>query len=176
MAGVAFATAFDSAAAGGRLHTGPVSGFLDPEELLGDLLLPFASVAVAVILFEGGLSLRLRDIPDIGGVVPRLVTVGAAITGFLGALGAHLIIGLVEGGASPGRWAPVSSSAAAQRGHVVPLFLISSNGTMSVFATDKRPLGRPEQVVISLTMPPESPIEEPARGDRQGGPPSLLVN
>ena len=64
---------------------GPVSGFVDPEELFGDLLLPFISVAVAVILFEGGLSLRLRDIPDIGGVVPRLVTVGAAITGFLGA-------------------------------------------------------------------------------------------
>ncbi len=76
---------------------GPVSGFVDPEELFGDLLLPFISVAVAVILFEGGLSLRLRDIPDIGGVVPRLVTVGAAITGFLGALGAHLIIGLDEG-------------------------------------------------------------------------------
>ncbi len=76
---------------------GPVTEFVDPDELFGDLLLPFVSVAVAVILFEGGLSLRLRDIPDIGGVVPRLVTVGAAITGFLGALGAHLIIGLDEG-------------------------------------------------------------------------------
>jgi len=76
---------------------GPVTEFLDPDELFGDLLLPFVSVAVAVILFEGGLSLRLRDIPDIGGVVPRLVTVGAAITGLLGALAAHLIIGLDEG-------------------------------------------------------------------------------
>ena len=55
---------------------------------------------------------------------------------------------------------------AAQHGHVVPLFLISLNGTVSVFATDKRPPGRPGQVVISLTMPPESPIEEPARSDR----------
>ena len=76
---------------------GPVTEFVDPDELFGDLLLPFVSVAVAVILFEGGLSLRLRDIPDIGGVVPRLVTVGAAITGLLGALAAHLIIGLDEG-------------------------------------------------------------------------------
>ncbi|RLC57733.1 MAG: hypothetical protein DRI30_03740 [Chloroflexi bacterium] len=76
---------------------GPVTGFVDPKELFGDLLLPLVSVAVAVILFEGGLSLRLRDLLDIGGVVPRLVTVGAAITGFLGALGAHLIIGLDEG-------------------------------------------------------------------------------
>lgn len=76
---------------------GPVTEFVDPDELLGDLLLPFVFVAVAVILFEGGLSLRLRDLLDIGGVVPWLVTVGAAITGFLGALGAHLIIGLDEG-------------------------------------------------------------------------------
>ncbi|HEY5625797.1 MAG TPA: cation:proton antiporter [Dehalococcoidia bacterium] len=76
---------------------GPVTEFVDPDELLGDLLLPLVSVAVAVILFEGGLSLRVRDLLDIGGVVPRLVTIGAAITGFLGALGAHLIIGLDEG-------------------------------------------------------------------------------
>ncbi len=76
---------------------GPVTEFVDPDELLGDLLLPLVSMAVAVILFEGGLSLRLRDLLDIGGVVPRLVTVGAAITGFLGALGAHVIIGLDEG-------------------------------------------------------------------------------
>lgn len=55
---------------------------------------------------------------------------------------------------------------AAQHGHVVPLFLVSPNGSVSVFATDKRPAGRAGQVVISLTMPPESPIEEPARGDR----------
>jgi hypothetical protein len=55
---------------------------------------------------------------------------------------------------------------AAQHGHVIPLFLISPSGAVSVFATDKRPPGRPDQVVISLTVPPESPIEEPARGDR----------
>lgn len=75
---------------------GPVTEFVDPDELLGDLLLPVVSMAVAVILFEGGLSLRLRDLLDIG-VLPRLVTIGAAITGLLGALGAHLILGLDEG-------------------------------------------------------------------------------
>ena len=57
---------------------------------------------------------------------------------------------------------------AAEHGHVVPLFLVSPSGAVSVFATDKRPPGRPGQVVISLTMPPESPIEEPSRSDRQG--------
>ena len=55
---------------------------------------------------------------------------------------------------------------AAQHGHVVPLFLVSSNGTVSLFATNKRPTGRPGQVVISLTLPPEAPLEEPARSDR----------
>ena len=39
---------------------GPVFGVLNPDELLGDLLLPLVSLAVGVILFEGGLSLRLR--------------------------------------------------------------------------------------------------------------------
>ena len=40
---------------------GPVLGILNPDELLGDLLLPLVSLAVGVILFEGGLSLRLRE-------------------------------------------------------------------------------------------------------------------
>ncbi|NQT71177.1 MAG: hypothetical protein HQ553_00235 [Chloroflexi bacterium] len=38
---------------------GPVTGFLDPNETFGDMLLPIVSLSVAVILFEGGLSLRL---------------------------------------------------------------------------------------------------------------------
>ena len=37
---------------------GPVLGVLDPDELLGDLLLPAVSLAVGLILFEGGPSLR----------------------------------------------------------------------------------------------------------------------
>ncbi|MCZ7666741.1 MAG: hypothetical protein M5U34_05675 [Chloroflexi bacterium] len=32
---------------------GPVTGFLQPDELIGDLLFPFVSFAVALILYEG---------------------------------------------------------------------------------------------------------------------------
>jgi NhaP-type Na+/H+ or K+/H+ antiporter len=37
---------------------GPVAGWLHPDQLFGDLLLPIVSFSVAVILFEGGLTLQ----------------------------------------------------------------------------------------------------------------------
>ncbi|MEQ9066413.1 MAG: sodium:proton antiporter, partial [Gimesia chilikensis] len=37
------------------IFAGPVMGWLDPDELFEDLLFPFVSLAVAVILFEGSL-------------------------------------------------------------------------------------------------------------------------
>lgn len=66
----------------------------DPVSLLGDMLFPVVSAAVGVILFEGGLSLRLRDLGSHAPVVWRLVTVGALVTFVLGALSAHLLMGL----------------------------------------------------------------------------------
>jgi NhaP-type Na+/H+ or K+/H+ antiporter len=39
---------------------GPTTGFFSPDELMGKMLLPFVSIAVAVILFEGGLTLRIK--------------------------------------------------------------------------------------------------------------------
>ena len=44
---------------------GPVTGLLDPTTLLGDLLFPIVSLSVAIILFEGGLSL---DFSELGSV------------------------------------------------------------------------------------------------------------
>ena len=41
---------------------GPITGYLDADRLLGDLLLPIVSISVAVILFEGGLSLNVLDL------------------------------------------------------------------------------------------------------------------
>ena len=40
---------------------GPVTGWLRPDELFGDLLFPFVSLSVAVVLFEGSLTLRFAD-------------------------------------------------------------------------------------------------------------------
>lgn len=73
---------------------GPVTGWINPDELLGDILSPFVSFSVAIILFEGGLSLRMAEFRKIGGVVIKLITVGIAITWFLAALAAYYILGL----------------------------------------------------------------------------------
>lgn len=59
---------------------GPVTGFIVPDEIMGPFLLPFVSISVAIILFEGGLSLRLSEIEGVGSVVRNLVTGGVLIT------------------------------------------------------------------------------------------------
>jgi len=64
---------------------GPVAGFLHPDELFGPLLLPVVSLSVALILYEGGLTLRVSDLPRVGGVVRNLVTIGVLITWAVGA-------------------------------------------------------------------------------------------
>ena len=79
---------FGFAAGPGRLD------LIDPELLLGDNLLPIVSVAVGIILFEGGLSLRLSELKEHGKVVWLLVSVGALITGALGAVFAATFLGL----------------------------------------------------------------------------------
>jgi NhaP-type Na+/H+ or K+/H+ antiporter len=73
---------------------GPLSGFLNPDELFGNLLAPLVSISVGVILFEGGLSLRVADLLQIGGAVRNLVTVGVAITWLLASGAAWLVVGL----------------------------------------------------------------------------------
>jgi NhaP-type Na+/H+ or K+/H+ antiporter len=77
----------------------------NPQELLDSLanseesfgtkiLFPAVSLAVATVLFEGGLSLRLRELTSSGQAVLRLVTLGALISWVLTALAAKLILGL----------------------------------------------------------------------------------
>ncbi len=73
---------------------GPITGFLDPDAIFGELLFPIVSISVAIILFEGGMSLRLKELGGIGRVVRNLVTVGALLTWVLGAAAAYYIIGL----------------------------------------------------------------------------------
>ena len=73
---------------------GGVTGWLDPDALLGDLLFPIVSLAVAVILFEGGLSLNVADLGAIRGVVRRLVTVGAVATWGLATLFGTILLDL----------------------------------------------------------------------------------
>ena len=60
------------------LAAGPIAGILKPDELFGGLLLPLVSISVALILYEGGLTLRFADIKETGHVVRNLITIGVA--------------------------------------------------------------------------------------------------
>lgn len=73
---------------------GPVTGWINPDALFGNLLGPFVSISVAIILFEGGLSLRFSDLEDIGGVVVKLITIGIIATWVLAAASAYLFLDL----------------------------------------------------------------------------------
>lgn len=73
---------------------GPVSHLLDPDALFGELLFPVVSLAIAIILFEGSLTLHVDQVRDVSKVVRRLVTWGAIVTWGLIALGSYYIIGL----------------------------------------------------------------------------------
>lgn len=72
---------------------GPVSGVLDPDLVFGDLLFPLVSISVAIILFEGGLNLRLGELKNARSVIGGLVSAGIAITWVLAAAGAYFITG-----------------------------------------------------------------------------------
>ena len=69
-------------------------GLIPTEAMFGDLLLPLVAIAVAILLFEGGLTLHLPELGDQLRVVGRLVTLGAAITWGFSALAAHYVLGL----------------------------------------------------------------------------------
>ena len=64
------------------------------EFLFGDFYRPIIGIAVAVILFEGGLTLNFSEIRGLMKGVRRLVFPGAPIAWFLGAVAAYLIGGL----------------------------------------------------------------------------------
>lgn len=77
--------------------------FVSPDELLAEkmegavaagpnILFPIVSLAVAIILFEGGLSLKLSELRESGSATLRLVTLGAAITMALTSILAHYIL------------------------------------------------------------------------------------
>ena len=73
------------------LVLGPVTGLIDPDELLGGTLFPLVSLSVALILFEGGLDLPPRELRNTGTVVRRLISIGAIITFVVGWYGAREI-------------------------------------------------------------------------------------
>lgn len=70
---------------------GPTFGILHPSEDFGDLFHPIIQLGVAVILFEGGLNLRLHELKEVASGVKRMVTVGVVFSWVLGSIGAYYI-------------------------------------------------------------------------------------
>lgn len=58
---------------------GPVLGIFDPARDIGPLVAPMIAIAVAIILFEGGLTLSFHSLSGAGTGVKRLVFLGAPL-------------------------------------------------------------------------------------------------
>ncbi|MBD3728644.1 MAG: sodium:proton antiporter [Sphingomonadales bacterium] len=74
---------------------GPAFHLIDPEAAFGDMIEPMVSIGVALILFEGGLSLDLRELRHAGDGVGRLVLLGVPLGWLFGSLAAYYVAGLV---------------------------------------------------------------------------------
>ncbi len=73
---------------------GPVTEIVQPDELFGDQLFTFISLGVAVVLFEGALTLRFSEVKGHGRAVTNLVTWGAVLSWLLMAVGVHYLANL----------------------------------------------------------------------------------
>jgi NhaP-type Na+/H+ or K+/H+ antiporter len=76
------------------LLLGPVFGAVEPSADFGEWLRPIISLCVAIILFEGGLSLDLAELKLAARGVGRLVYVGAPLAWITCSLASHYIGGL----------------------------------------------------------------------------------
>ncbi len=63
-----------------------------PTQVGPAILFPLVSLSVAVILFEGGLSLQIRELREAGSATFRLVTIGCLVTLVLTAQAAHWVL------------------------------------------------------------------------------------
>ncbi len=73
------------------LALGPIFGLVKSDAVLGDIMRPAIGLAVAIIVFEGGLSLNLRELRTAGSGVQRLVFLALPLNWLLGTLAGHYI-------------------------------------------------------------------------------------
>ena len=69
--------------------SGPIAGIVRPSVALGEVMRPAIGMAVAIIVFEGGLNLNLRELRSAGSGVLRLVAVALPLNWVFGTLAAH---------------------------------------------------------------------------------------
>ena len=58
-------------------------------DYFGESLFYFVSLSIGIILFEGGLTLKLREIREVGPTIMRIISLGSLITFIGGALSVH---------------------------------------------------------------------------------------
>jgi len=74
---------------------GPVLGLVQPEEIFGNSFFPLVTLGVGILLLNGGLNLRLRDLhPPVRNSVWRLITIGVILTLFVGTGAVLLLFGV----------------------------------------------------------------------------------
>lgn len=76
------------------LAIGPVFQWVKPASILGPVMSPAIGMAVAIIVFEGGLNLNLRELKSAGSGVTRLVFLALPLNWILGAAAGHYLGGL----------------------------------------------------------------------------------
>lgn len=76
------------------LLVGPVMGQLDSSSLFGELLFPMVSLSVAIILFEGALSLNFTELGSQGKVVRNLCSIGTLVNWLIVAPATHFLLGV----------------------------------------------------------------------------------
>ena len=76
------------------LVVGPGLDLIDPSQDFGEFLRPVVSLCVAIILFEGGLSLQLSELKEAASGVRRLVYMGVPLAWAFCSLCAHFVGGL----------------------------------------------------------------------------------
>ena len=64
------------------------------EVIPGHLLFPVVSIAVAIIMFEGGLTLQLHELENSGRIVLRIVSIGVVVSWILTTVACHYLIGM----------------------------------------------------------------------------------
>lgn len=60
----------------------------------GEMIYYIVSLSISIILFEGGLTLKLSELSNVGPVISKLITLGSVVTFFGAGFASHYIIGL----------------------------------------------------------------------------------
>lgn len=85
------------------LLVGPVSTYLTPDNtklintdhiFQGHLLFDFVSLAVGIILFEGGLTLKYREVKELGKAIRNIILIGSVITLIGSTWIVHVMLGI----------------------------------------------------------------------------------